>query len=213
MPLQVSEDGAGAGAGAGGGWAVTAGGGWEVTVVVKKRRRMKKVEAILVAIGFVYDEVECLVAAWLQFRTQLDNVVASFQGSFVVAFQASLIVTVTTSGIKFDMKINELSEKIPLETLNMISLSQLEKFKALTKIKVIPYMYKTFGKLKKAIKRFQKKNKTKTKTWCEFDDSGQPPTDQPCAAPFFDQPCEDSKKPKLSLPLIKPLYLTKDMNT
>ena len=38
----------------------------------------------------------------------------------------------------------------------------------------------------------------------------QPPTDQPCATPFFDQPCEDSKKPKSSLPVIKPLSLTND---
>ncbi|KAL7583409.1 uncharacterized protein At2g29880-like [Lactuca sativa] len=40
-----------------------------------------------------------------------------------------------SQGIKFDMKINELSEKIPLEILKMSSLSQVEKFKTLTKIK------------------------------------------------------------------------------
>ena len=44
MPLQVSEDGAGAGAG--GGWAMTGGGGWAVTVVVKNRRMMKKVDGL-----------------------------------------------------------------------------------------------------------------------------------------------------------------------
>ncbi|KAJ9538564.1 hypothetical protein OSB04_031297 [Centaurea solstitialis] len=40
-----------------------------------------------------------------------------------------------SQGIKFDMKINELSEKIPPEIFKMTSLSQNEKFKALTKIR------------------------------------------------------------------------------
>ncbi|KAJ9567230.1 hypothetical protein OSB04_003196 [Centaurea solstitialis] len=40
-----------------------------------------------------------------------------------------------SQGIKFDMKINELSEKIPSEIFKMTSLTQTEKFKALTNIR------------------------------------------------------------------------------
>ncbi|KAJ9561870.1 hypothetical protein OSB04_007030 [Centaurea solstitialis] len=40
-----------------------------------------------------------------------------------------------SQGIKFDMKINELSEKIPSKIFKMTSLTQTEKFKALTKIR------------------------------------------------------------------------------
>ncbi|KAJ9542816.1 hypothetical protein OSB04_029322 [Centaurea solstitialis] len=40
-----------------------------------------------------------------------------------------------SQGIKFDMKINELGEKIPSDIFKMTSLTQTEKFKALTKIR------------------------------------------------------------------------------
>ena len=47
-------------------------------------------------------------------------------------------------GIKFDMKINELSEKIPPEILKMNSISQFEKFKVLTKIRSDPINVQNF---------------------------------------------------------------------
>ncbi|KAJ9542050.1 hypothetical protein OSB04_028556 [Centaurea solstitialis] len=40
-----------------------------------------------------------------------------------------------SQGIKFDMKINEMSDKIPSEIFKLTSLTQTEKFKALTKIR------------------------------------------------------------------------------
>ncbi|CAI9274321.1 unnamed protein product [Lactuca saligna] len=53
-----------------------------------------------------------------------------------------------SQGIKFDMKINELSEKIPSEILKMSSLSQVEKFKALTKIRSDPINVQDFWQIK-----------------------------------------------------------------
>jgi len=52
-----------------------------------------------------------------------------------------------SQGIKFDMKINELSEKIPPEILKMTSLTQIEKFKALTKIRSDPVHVQNFWQL------------------------------------------------------------------
>ena len=52
-----------------------------------------------------------------------------------------------SQGIKFDMKINELSEKIPPEILKMTSLTQIENFKALTKIRSDPVHVQNFWQL------------------------------------------------------------------
>ncbi|KAI3496549.1 hypothetical protein L1887_38914 [Cichorium endivia] len=52
-----------------------------------------------------------------------------------------------SQGIKLDMKINELSEKIPPKILEMTSLSQLEKFKALTKIRSDPINVQNFWEI------------------------------------------------------------------
>ncbi|CAI9300992.1 unnamed protein product [Lactuca saligna] len=52
-----------------------------------------------------------------------------------------------SEGIKFDMKINELSEKIPPAILKMNSISQLEKFKALTKIRSDPINVQKFWEI------------------------------------------------------------------
>ncbi|KAJ9549302.1 hypothetical protein OSB04_021845 [Centaurea solstitialis] len=49
-----------------------------------------------------------------------------------------------SQGIKFDMKINELSDKIPPEIFKMASLTQSEKFKALTKIRGDPINVQNF---------------------------------------------------------------------
>ncbi|KAI3708695.1 hypothetical protein L2E82_38050 [Cichorium intybus] len=52
-----------------------------------------------------------------------------------------------SQGIKLDIKINELSEKIPPKILKMTSLSQLEKFKALTKIRSDPINVQNFWEI------------------------------------------------------------------
>ncbi|CAI9289344.1 unnamed protein product [Lactuca saligna] len=52
-----------------------------------------------------------------------------------------------SQGIKFDMKINELSEKIPPKILMMNSLSQFEKLKALTKIRSDPINIQIFWQI------------------------------------------------------------------
>nr|KAJ0228616.1 hypothetical protein LSAT_V11C100011940 [Lactuca sativa] len=52
-----------------------------------------------------------------------------------------------SEGIKFDMKINELSEKIPPAILKTNSISQLEKFKALTKIRSDPINVQKFWEI------------------------------------------------------------------
>ncbi|CAH1421094.1 unnamed protein product [Lactuca virosa] len=52
-----------------------------------------------------------------------------------------------SEGIKFDMNINELSEKIPSVILKMNSISQLEKFKALTKIRSDPITVQNFWEI------------------------------------------------------------------
>ncbi|CAI9289200.1 unnamed protein product [Lactuca saligna] len=49
--------------------------------------------------------------------------------------------------ITFDMKINELSEKIPPKILKMSSLSQVEKFKALTNIRSDPIYVQNFWQI------------------------------------------------------------------
>ncbi|KAE8730112.1 TMV resistance protein N-like [Hibiscus syriacus] len=52
-----------------------------------------------------------------------------------------------SQGIKFDMKINELSDNVPPEILKMNSLTQIEKFKALNKIRSDPINVQNFWQL------------------------------------------------------------------